>query len=1146
MIQADKIDANGMNRRSKSNGESGMDLPLRILGGGERTFFGPVKIAVTILAATITLTCIKSRADVEWTGPTDIYTNPADWSTGVVPGPADNADNSNGSNNVVQIAAGTPNWTVFNLSAGEQPNSSGAIEQNGPTLTISGDLWLAEGTNSFGTFTLDSGELSAPTGSVNIAFGPGSSGVMNINSGLAAVGQVNLCQDSTASAVLNLNDGTLQTEEISGATNAMMSALNINGGTLEAAGNNTNFLTGLSQATIGPSGAVINSLNYTVTIDQSFSDAGGGALTKLGKGTLILAGTNSYAGPTYIQAGTLIVSNLADGGTPSALGASSASPTNLVIGGTNNSGSATFEYSGPTASINRGCTFSYNATLNIEGNLTFSGLAQQQPEASASSPLTKTGPATLTFAGVGLNRFSSYFNGWELNQGTVILDGSSGNQLSAVSGQLWVGAVPNYPANLILTNTVLISLDWFAIGRGTGASNCLSTTSIYNSEFYVSTDPVLQSESGISLGYNNGLQNLASQVLNLYGNSTLTNDGNLFLIAESGGSTAIVNVTNTAAIASTNSIVVVGSAGCGTLNLNSTGTSYLATGTPIPFAGGTGGIYIGGGPVPTDTTRGAGAINQSSGTLVCGKNGSSFVTLGYLGFGSYNLSGGTLIGSSSNGLDILDGSFNQSGGQFVCRGPIVLSNGVANFTGGSASLTLTNCPVSNGYSTGIETFNLGTEAGGSAIFTDLYASNGINFLKTSAGQAHGTFNLNSGTFQIGGALQSFAARGSAAVNLNGGTLQAGLNKVNLMDTTSTSANVFNGGLIVDTMTNTATISANLLATTGNGIYPQGGTFLVSSNGGSGYIGAPLVTISGGSGSGAMAIATVSGGAVTNIVMTCPGQNYQAGDVLTFAFQGGALASATANFISASNFIYTLQAADIAPNGSGGVTKIGTGTLLLTGTSTYLGPTIVNAGTLAGTGDVAGGITVAPGATLGAGSPVAIGALTVGGAVSFLPGSTNLMKFNGIVDTNDVLTGMSQVTYDGTLVFSNVATTLKASESFKLYNALSYNGAFAAIIPASPGPGLAWNTNLLAINGTLSITNTVNLNPTNLILNVSAGRLSLSWPQDHLGWELEAQTDSLAVGLTTNWVVWPGSSNVTSESIPITSNNPAVFFRLISP
>jgi hypothetical protein len=61
-----------------------------------------------------------------------------------------------------------------------------------------------------------------------------------------------------------------------------------------------------------------------------------------------------------------------------------------------------------------------------------------------------------------------------------------------------------------------------------------------------------------------------------------------------------------------------------------------------------------------------------------------------------------------------------------------------------------------------------------------------------------------------------------------------------------------------------------------------------------------------------------------------------------------------------------------------------------------------------------------------------------------------------------------------------------------------------------------------------------------------GEIVLSWPADHRGWLLEVQTNSLGVGLGTNWVTVPGSDSLTLFTNVIDPANEAVFYRLISP
>jgi hypothetical protein len=71
-------------------------------------------------------------------------------------------------------------------------------------------------------------------------------------------------------------------------------------------------------------------------------------------------------------------------------------------------------------------------------------------------------------------------------------------------------------------------------------------------------------------------------------------------------------------------------------------------------------------------------------------------------------------------------------------------------------------------------------------------------------------------------------------------------------------------------------------------------------------------------------------------------------------------------------------------------------------------------------------------------------------------------------------------------------------------------------------------------------------PTNIIMQTSGNQLQLSWPQDHLGWRLEIQTNNLNQGIWTNWATVANSINVNSTNILINPSNGAVFLRLIYP
>jgi hypothetical protein len=76
---------------------------------------------------------------------------------------------------------------------------------------------------------------------------------------------------------------------------------------------------------------------------------------------------------------------------------------------------------------------------------------------------------------------------------------------------------------------------------------------------------------------------------------------------------------------------------------------------------------------------------------------------------------------------------------------------------------------------------------------------------------------------------------------------------------------------------------------------------------------------------------------------------------------------------------------------------------------------------------------------------------------------------------------------------------------------------------------------------LVVQSSVNTNPTNITMMVVSGNtLKLSWPSDHIGWRLQAETNSLSAG---NWFDVAGSSTTNQIFIPIVTANKAVFYRL---
>ncbi|MFN3407978.1 MAG: beta strand repeat-containing protein [Limisphaerales bacterium] len=183
---------------------------------------------------------------------------------------------------------------------------------------------------------------------------------------------------------------------------------------------------------------------------------------------------------------------------------------------------------------------------------------------------------------------------------------------------------------------------------------------------------------------------------------------------------------------------------------------------------------------------------------------------------------------------------------------------------------------------------------------------------------------------------------------------------------------------------------------------------------------------------------------------------------------------------------TLTLSGPAPSGYSGATTISNGVLALSGPATipntaaihvFSGATFdVSATTftlrtnqtLKGNGLVRGELVTSPGATVSPGT--SLGVLTVTNGNITLAGTT-FMELDQAAATNDVLSAADpagQITFGGTLALTNLAGTLTTNSTFKLFRAATYSGAFTNLEPATPGPGLAWNTNTLAVDGILRL------------------------------------------------------------------------------
>ena len=199
------------------------------------------------------------------------------------------------------------------------------------------------------------------------------------------------------------------------------------------------------------------------------------------------------------------------------------------------------------------------------------------------------------------------------------------------------------------------------------------------------------------------------------------------------------------------------------------------------------------------------------------------------------------------------------------------------------------------------------------------------------------------------------------------------------------------------------------------------------------------------------------------------------------------------------------------SGTGGLTKNGGGgTLTLTGASRYSGATTVSGGTLAlsgaasinnsaiinvaagatldasflgtvtlslaagqtlsGNGTVNGAAVVGDGATLAPGNN-AIGTLTFNTTLALQAAGIATMELNKTTGLNDVAHALTNITYGGNLNVANVGGDQTGGETYKLFDAPNFTGAFANIVLPTLPLGLSW-TNTLTVNGSIAVLGTV--------------------------------------------------------------------------
>jgi autotransporter-associated beta strand protein len=923
--------------------------------------------------------------------------------------------------------------------------------------------------------------------------------IININSGSMTVndiGNIGLILGDAGSAqtgTLNLNGGTLLVSRI--IANNGSSTIYFNGGTLKPTGAYATFLPTSSPitASVRNGGAIIDSTNLTVAIAQYIGhssvdgdNATDGGLTKVGSGSLSLTGGYGYTGPNKVLAGTLIL-------TPS-LGVPSTGGDLLVSNST-----LTLDATGGTALPAANVTVQAGATVNVTNN----------PSANAingTGSLTLSGGTTLNlnYGDLSANPTAAAIN---VSGGFT----ASGTNIITITGSGFVaGQFPliDYTGTTVPTNTFRLAslpagVNAVLTNNTANASLDLLITFVGNSLNWhgASADgstalPVWDINTSLNW-YDKNMS--ATAYLQYNGNAY----GDMVTFADNGYNTDGTNhvtlnarvVPSTMTVSGSTPYTLTGTGGLdGSMTLKMNNTASLLLGTSNNFTGGT-------------------AIN--AGTVLINDD--------------------SALGASSSGVTLGGGTLQIAGNATNTRSLTVTANSTLSIPAGVASQWGGSISGSGGL----------TKASDGALIFSGSSANTLGNLTASGGQ----LKLTAGTLTVYAVNGTSKIDAGASVEVDTGATLYVTNGNNawfpLGDTVGT--------------TNTLTVAGGTVVIRDNwGIEaPRNGTAVLNVNSGSMTVNdiGGIGLIMGDGGSSESGTINLNGGTLTlNRITASNGTN-------TFCFNGGTLrpAGSTTFFPSSTTLaacvrgggaildsagytatiaqplVHSTIAGDSATDG--GLTKIGNGTINLNGSNSYTGSTIINGGALGGVGVIPGALVnnsmLAPGSS-------GIGTLTVNGAITLSAGSTNIFEVNSTTQTRDMVVAGGNVTYGGILSITPTGTFTNGQQYVLFKGTGATNTSQFAGIAGSAGTGLTFSFT----NGVLSVVAGGPSTPATLTNSVSGGALHLAWPAGQ-GWRLQAQTNSLSVGLSTNWVYLTDGS-VSTTNISVSPSAPAVFYRLTYP
>ena len=434
--------------------------------------------------------------------------------------------------------------------------------------------------------------------------------------------------------------------------------------------------------------------------------------------------------------------------------------------------------------------------------------------------------------------------------------------------------------------------------------------------------------------------------------------------------------------------------------------------------------------------------------------------------GVTTIEAGTLSLGSANAL-AGGGSVTFGGGtlQFTSSNTTDYSARIANSTSGAIAIDTNGQGVT--FSGALQASNTGglTKLGAGTL--TLSGSNGFSGVTTIA----------AGTLSLGSAN---ALAGGGSVTFGGGTLQFGTSGV-----TYTNAITGSGSSVIlfDSAANSGTLSGDIYASNTGGL-TKVGVGVVTLSGSNGFTG--VTTISAGTLSLGSANALAGGGSVT-----FGGGTLQFG-TSEVTYTNAITGSGTSVILLDSNTNGGTLSGNIYANNTGGLTKVGAGTLSLSGSNSYSGVTAVGTGVLRvmhgfALGATTDGTTVSDGAALELFGGITIGAEALTLAGTGLGGNGALRNISGNNTYGGPITlgAATSIQSDAGTLTLDVTSGNAVSGAFGLTFAGGGNIAVSAPLALGGGGLIKAGTGLLVLSGSNVFTGGLTLNAGTVRLGNSA-------------------------------------------------------------